>query len=850
MPDVVATESEALITLQKQLDKPAVKAIVEARDEVIGRYGKIFSSENAPRVDPDDYRSFLYLQNNKHWSSLYRAGLAAVKDEALLREGLTVLLDESKGIAVRIDEANAKMHKWGKAIITAILTVAYPTKYGVWNSTSEAAMKRLQLWPETRRGDTLGQRYQRVNQVLISLTSKLGIDLWTLDALWWGVLSNSDVRDVLSIQASIQRVMDLQKQFSSTNSAAMDERGILIRDHIPSLLAPHVPAFSTPVSPFELKVEGRDGTGRKTRVPWVRLFSEVESPSATLGWYVVLLFSYDGARAYWSLNQGTTTFIGGQFVPRPFADLEARVERARTELADWANEHGLAWASMSLGDTGGLGEGYERGNVLCQEYQSGQVPDDGVILEQIAVLVEGLQRLYKAQPSRAENAVTSYLLVWNAKRSGISASELPAKLGVGSGQPSRWSTRNGHVRAGDRVYLMRVGQPPKGIAASGFVVGSPYMAAHWNGEPGKTKQYVDVTWDRAFDIDSDPPFPLSDLEQLAPEYDWTPQSSGVVIPPQIAARLEAAWLAHPGKDQAEGRSADVPPYTLDELAADVFLDFSTLDEILELWRHRQNLVLQGPPGVGKTYLARLLAYSLCGRRDDSRIEWVQFHQSYSYEEFMQGFRPTISGGFVLKDGAFVRACARARASAPLPFVLVIDEINRGNLSKIFGEALSLVEDNKRGVLSLSLANSPEAPPFTVPPNLFIVGLMNTADRALALVDYALRRRFRFVDIEPQFESPKFKQYLLGRGISRGLVEHLSTSIGELNAKIRSDKRNLGRGFEIGHSYFCPVDTVVDERRWYARVVRFEIAPLLQEYYFEDPSEAETATLALSYDPSS
>ncbi|MFU8806787.1 MAG: AAA family ATPase, partial [Bradymonadaceae bacterium] len=266
-----------------------------------------------------------------------------------------------------------------------------------------------------------------------------------------------------------------------------------------------------------------------------------------------------------------------------------------------------------------------------------------------------------------------------------------------------------------------------------------------------------------------------------------------------------------------------------------------------LLKTSKNIILQGPPGVGKTFVAQRIAYALMREKAKERVRMVQFHQSYSYEDFVQGFRPTNDGKFRRKDGVFYRFSEKARKDEERPYVFIIDEINRGNLSKIFGELMMLVEADKRGPdwgMPLQYG-TPEDPPFHVPENVHLIGMMNTADRSLAVVDYALRRRFRFVDISPALQSRRFAAYLAGRHVPTQVIELIQTRIGRLNRTIAQDIRQLGPGFCIGHSFFCPALDEPDlSEAWYRRVIEYEIGPLLKEYYFDDPERAEQEIINL------
>jgi MoxR-like ATPase len=243
--------------------------------------------------------------------------------------------------------------------------------------------------------------------------------------------------------------------------------------------------------------------------------------------------------------------------------------------------------------------------------------------------------------------------------------------------------------------------------------------------------------------------------------------------------------------------------------------------------------------VGKTFVGKRLAYPLLGYQAPIRVETVQFHQSYAYEDFVQGYRPTADGGFELKDGVFVRFRNAAVADPDNDYVLIIDEINRGNLSKIFGELMLLIEEDKRSPnwatrLSYSQKNDH---PFYVPPNLFVIGMMNTADRSLTHFDYAFRRRFAFITLDPQLERPQFRVALEAASVPSELVTRIIARMSALNEAIRAGAVNLGRGFQIGHSFFVPKPGTGHFEGWYEQIIDTEIRPLLEEYWFDEPEKA-------------
>ena len=268
-------------------------------------------------------------------------------------------------------------------------------------------------------------------------------------------------------------------------------------------------------------------------------------------------------------------------------------------------------------------------------------------------------------------------------------------------------------------------------------------------------------------------------------------------------------------------------YTKDDFLNEVYMTEERYETLVNVLRNKKNIILQGAPGVGKTFAARRLAWSMMGEKDDSRIEFVQFHQNYSYEDFMMGYKP-VEDGFELKYGIFYRFCQKAANQPDKEFFFIIDEINRGNMSKIFGELLMLIEKDYRGT-KMTLAYN--GLPFSVPKNLYIIGMMNTADRSLAMIDYALHRRFSFFEIEPGFDSQGFISYQ--NGLNSETLDELISKVKELNRKIAADK-SLGRGFCIGHSYFCGRDVCTDE--WLHSVVDYDILPMLSEYWFDDENE--------------
>lgn len=306
------------------------------------------------------------------------------------------------------------------------------------------------------------------------------------------------------------------------------------------------------------------------------------------------------------------------------------------------------------------------------------------------------------------------------------------------------------------------------------------------------------------------------------------------------------WDSELDSEIKKDKPKDVPSYTKEDFLEEVVFKEEKYDKIVNLLKYKKNIILQGPPGVGKTFIAKRLSFSIMGKKDKNRVKMVQFHQSYSYEDFIQGIRPTETH-FELKDGIFYKFCKDAADDLDNNYYFIIDEINRGNISKIFGELMMLIEEDKRGKdFAIPLTYSDEE--FHVPKNVHLIGMMNTADRSLAMIDYALRRRFVFIPVSPVFESAEnkenFKEFLINKkNVSQYLAQKIIDNISSLNSTIANDE-DLGDGFKIGHSYFCSGDNC--DETWYENIIDYEISLLLKEYWFDEVEKAENeiATLKL------
>lgn len=595
------------------------------------------------------------------------------------------------------------------------------------------------------------------------------------------------------------------------------------------------------------------GKGNWAHTPWIAILDKRETTTTQKGTYVVMLFRADGDGCHLKLGQGVTEIqeLYGSGVAA-IEELQRRADQVRSMFPNMINSDFDQSAQLGLEKRAKLTELYEASTIYSKYYKKNEIPGDESLINDISTLVECCEQ-YVSQDSSGEDlseapnrkiwaiGLGEGGRLWNESyEKGIisigwdylgdlsnykSQDEVMAKLVELRGPDAQSPTNDSlccyqfahEINVGDLV-IAKIGR--KKILGGGIVT-SNYVYDPDRREHKNIRQVKWVTTEEAELPGTGGPIKTLTEISRYPEF----------------RELVEAYVSE--KTVPEKIVSD--PYSYADALKDLFLSEADLKSVIDTAKRKKNIILQGPPGVGKTFVSKRLAYLLMGEKDPSRVEFVQFHQSYSYEDFVQGWRPNSEGGFNLKSGSFYEFCRKARSDLSRPYVFIIDEINRGNLSKIFGELLMLIESDKRGLenaIKLTYSES-EADRFSVPENIYIIGLMNTADRSLAIVDYALRRRFAFFNLPPQLESAKFESVITKAGGSADLVKKIRARIGGLNQLIGNERRDLGPGFQVGHSYFCPVGSITSDSEWYLNVINTEIKPLIEEYWFDSPEKVDT-----------
>ncbi len=709
-----------------------------------------------------------------------------------------------------------------------------------------------------------------------------------------GILSvpPEDIQE--SLTEIVERVLQLQHSYTKDNTSEMQERGLLVRSHGPTRIRELLPP-TVDLDPADLAVEGRDGTGLKTRVPWMRVFSSSRSPAATRGWYVVYLFAFDGSSVFLSLNQGTTTPTGKVFKERPEDFLEKRVQWAK-KLIEPASVD-VSQDELHLADPTGLGSGYEKGNVTARRYSAGAIPNEEVLRSDLWVFVDRLAALYRAEEDpELSKGLPSYeddpgpksqegtpdlkdvasFIAWMRKTYGPEL--VPTRQDAEQDARDLLNEHAGSMTKDQALGLLRLFN--KGVYGS-VMRSNRFSPAFVGASSEKLVEPINEfnEWTEQLWTGSEPEV-LAAVDRILKDPSVLPGSGRSFVTMLMYLRdpskycvwlrmTQAGLSALDGFAESNSRQGGVDRYLRFCAAAQEFanrysLEAQELDAIfaeaaraavgksvgpllagknetgatpslltvskktylpieqLEEWEQllrgpKRQALFYGPPGTGKTFLAKNLASYLVG--DKGLLGKAQFHPSYSYEDFIEGLRPVVTKSdtmtYQVRPGAFRRFCDKVR-DLPGQHVFIIDEINRAEMGAVLGELMLLLEYRTEEV---ELPYSQEM--FSIPSNLIVLATMNTADRSLALVDFALRRRFHAFELLPSREV--LQLWSAGRGDGADLVLKFFDLVQE--AVVDSS-------YAPGQSYWMIKELTAPEL---LKVWKYELYPYLAEYWFEHKS---------------
>lgn len=713
------------------------------------------------------------------------------------------LFDENKDVIERIqafkDRSVVLLKKYGRGAaqhfqkenaISTYLWLRFPDKYYIYKySEVKNVADELQCDYSFKKGaytENLRHFYQLYNELNIEIKQDSEIKELLHSVLTPECYPDPELRTITADYGFyVSRYIVEEKKQAAKNATDMNEAGLTANEWYPSV-SEYTPGF--------------------TKEQWIDLLNSKKVIGPIWGGTLAAFYSMGGA--------ATCTQIGKKYDKSPYSisgyctNLAKRIQKeTNCPILKRDNGQNKYWP------------------ILFQGKKAGPDIEGDFIWKIRPELMEALNEFdimrYEWKPEEellmkeGEN-VQYWWLNANPKIWSFS------NLSVGESQSYTLYNENGNKRRVYQYFLdAKVGD--KVVGYESYPVKQIVALARVSGEQDGQKILFEKTEGLSNPLDYTTLKNCPELENM--EYFVNPQGSLFKL-----TKDEYDFILDMIRDENPlAKKTEEETYTKDDFLEDVYMTEARYDHLVSVLQNKKNIILQGAPGVGKTYAAKRLAYSIMGVIDEDRIEFVQFHQNYSYEDFVMGYKPS-GDGFELKNGIFYRFCQKAANQPGKEFFFIIDEINRGNMSKIFGELLMLIEKDYRGTKATLAYNGL---PFAVPENLYIIGMMNTADRSLAMIDYALRRRFSFFEIEPGFDSDGFVKYC--EGLQSETMNELISRVRELNKEIAADK-SLGKGFCIGHSYFCGRDICTDE--WLQSVVEYDILPMLNEYWFDEPTKIQ------------
>lgn len=745
---------EALAQLDN--DRPS-RHIVESRDEVINRFGRLLSPDHLPSLTKEEFAAFLDFKNNNHWSAIDQNIPLVTADMAALRNALLQLHDEERPLAERYDAAR-EVSGLGKARITSILLVTHPQSYGVWNKPSEEGLRQLKIWPKLGSKTTEGELYEAVNDTLLYLADALGIDLWTLDILWDMLRRNG-----ASITTGL--VKDLLPKDANSRAERTETTDAVINNH--NGIAHSFRGFTTDAFAFLSDLRANNTTSwmsdneprwqQSVREPMRALFTDLGPPLKEL---LDPYLAPDGLATEAKFGSTLAT------IKKRWPDTDgpyyhyfwgAFYRESLTKQTDAQLFVVIEPEALRYGFYVG-----ERASKLRDRFRQRVLADPDNFYGLVKSL--GLDTDFEFAREHSLRDLTVVPL------------HSPEDLGI-------W------LESGGFDLLQRLS--PEQTTAAG-----PALA------------------DRIYDA----------FRRVFPIYLWAVADDPLLL---VERYLAAEF---PIEEEGAGEVEPPPaPFTRERFLRGTSLPEGYGDELYEILQEKQQVIFYGPPGTGKTYIAHHLARWLTGldAPPPQRVTTVQFHPAFGYEDFIEGIRPKRGDdgqiSYEIHEGVFKRFCREAMLEGNAPCVFIIDEINRGNIPRIFGELMYLMEYRDKFV-HLPYSGKP----FSIPQNVYIIGTMNTADRSIALVDFALRRRFQFFRFRA---DPELFERWLEKNPSPHLP-YLARLYHALAMEAVSDDN-----FRIGPSYFMPPKPIPDERAL-ERIWRLNIEPALEEYHLEQPDKVD------------